>query len=504
MADAIRFSTLTEDQINEIQLFARTELRDTLKQQLIETKEELSIFYGSYYSACPEKFSFLGYKTTILQMVAHVKDKMNAENASGNYFTPEVMSTKKGKPNSTGTIRTAIGTFYVDRKIIQNVVTKTKPDTSIDAVKNALYCNAKKLFDKYEEEAAKFGARKLSIDKVHIDCKESGDIKGRVECTFCRKQSKVSCRVSDSQTYSWVLSNITSHIKNCKVLKNMLNPNADEINTQFGYDTNENFEVDEFQTETLELEINPVNKEEFELIHNNSLEITEDVLENTLFTQISVQSIKMKNTVSKYSEKKDKCVVNTGKIKLKKIYICQIDGDGDCAFSVMAHQLYHSKIRSDQHVRQTEILRRDAVEYIRAHLSEFQHDIKGRILETIPETLSTANFDDQCDKFLKNLAKQGFYGGKESIRAIAIMEKVNIVVFNENGPCYLVNRLNVEYDRTIFMAFRGKGRNENRCHYDSVVGISNEMMTAATEHLVQMEMQYIKNKNDLNVISIGA
>lgn len=288
MADAIRFSTLTEDQINEIQLFARTELRDTLKQQLIETKEELSIFYGSYYSACPEKFSFLGYKTTILQMVAHVREKMNAENASGNYFTQEVMSIKRGKPNSTGTIRTPIGTFYVDRKIVQSVVTKTKPDTSIDAVKNALYCNAKKLFDKYEEEATKFGARKLSMDKVHIDCKESGDIKGRVECTFCGKQSKVSCRVSDSQTYSWVLSNITSHIKNCKVLKNMLNPNTDEINTEFGYDTNENLEVDEFKTETLELKIDPVNKEEFELIHNNSLEITEDVLENTLFTQMTV------------------------------------------------------------------------------------------------------------------------------------------------------------------------------------------------------------------------
>lgn len=96
----------------------------------------------------------------------------------------------------------------------------------------------------------------------------------------------------------------------------------------------------------------------------------------------------------------------------------------------------------------------------------FMHEIKGRLYEL---NQTTGNFDDDCDQFLNELDKEGFFGGKESLKAIIFMHKLNIIIFNENGDCYSSERFHPKNESTVIMVFRGDGSNTNRNHYDSVV-----------------------------------
>lgn len=66
----------------------------------------------------------------------------------------------------------------------------------------------------------------------------------------------------------------------------------------------------------------------------------------------------MRNTAAKNNEKKRKCSVNVSEIQSEKIEICEVKGDGNCLFSVAAHQMYHTRINSTQHYNYTDDLRK--------------------------------------------------------------------------------------------------------------------------------------------------
>lgn len=65
------------------------------------------------------------------------------------------------------------------------------------------------------------------------------------------------------------------------------------------------------------------------------------------------------------------------------------------------------------------------------------------------------------------------------------MYRVNILIFNENGPFYFATGFNSEYDRCVFMAYRTlpiDGKSEYQ-HYDSPSGISEEILYTCATHL---------------------
>lgn len=76
----MRFSTITDSEIDDIEQFVRNDLKEILELNVEQklTNNELTTFFG-IYAACPQKFSFLGYKKTIKQMVNYVSDKLNTK-----------------------------------------------------------------------------------------------------------------------------------------------------------------------------------------------------------------------------------------------------------------------------------------------------------------------------------------------------------------------------------------------------------------------------------------
>lgn len=76
----------------------------------------------------------------------------------------------------------------------------------------------------------------------------------------------------------------------------------------------------------------------------------------------------------------------------------------------------------------------------------------------------------ECKLFVKlYLSKNGKWGGAETMQAVSELEQVNIVVFNEDGPCYVLN--SGTYDRSVCVAYRlaiSPDAKIIRDHYDSV------------------------------------
>lgn len=90
--------------------------------------------------------------------------------------------------------------------------------------------------------------------------------------------------------------------------------------------------------------------------------------------------------------------------------------------------------------------------------------------------------ENTSDYFLDNcLARPGYWGGMEFLKAVSEIFNVNILIFNQNGTFHSANEVNFEHQRSVAIAFRNsagqqnKKKNNNnidRNHYDSVSQIS--------------------------------
>lgn len=513
MASAYQFRTITNDELNEVQEFVRRDLLGLLEQKAAALGRELSYdereaFFGLYASS-PLKFSFLGERKMIVQMANYVREKIIEEekkahiskidvnapnqneefdinNAGLAYFLPEDSNPrKKRKVITCGTVRTPLGTIFGDRDI-QNlrVISTTKSNIKYTTLRDSLFKSAKDLFDTQLQLHELVQHQELSLEMIEVDFKSVDDVKATVECIFCQKKSKVFFRTSErGLSGSWVLSNLKKHIINC------LNPGKrDDKRQKLRVIDAMSERTSPANTSTIGLNLEP----------STSADAVRSDLRDILFKQMTVQNIKIVNSAIKHNEPRQKCSIGVGNSGAS-VDVSNIIGDGDCAFGSIAHQLFCVEINSPEHKEWTQKLRKDVVEYIQSNLSIFTHEIRGRILAYQDK------FDDinaETTKFLKKLACPGFYGGGETFKALALNYSINIVVFNENGPCYFANRFNKDFDRTIFIAFRGDGSNTGRNHYDTVIEINEDLVDASIEILIESEVQYMLNIGKTEIVSI--
>lgn len=203
----------------------------------------------------------------------------------------------------------------------------------------------------------------------------------------------------------------------------------------------------------------------------------------SLFEQISSQNLILTETIYSNSEKIR--VMNfllNG--KEANLDVIKIRGDGSCLFGSLAHQLFQHKVNSNNHKKATKTLRSDVVKYINNNLNDFLFVITGRILEEEEVRLGNVQTKwssitkNDCFEFLnKCLIDDHFFGGTETIKAVTCMHKVNILSFNESGPVYFPMGFNINYHKTIFIAYRLKPNSSDvRNHYDSVAEVNSNVM----------------------------
>lgn len=192
--------------------------------------------------------------------------------------------------------------------------------------------------------------------------------------------------------------------------------------------------------------------------------------------------------------------------KIGCVQITKIHPDGACMFGSLSHQIYGFKLGSDDHKKSVQKLRSDVVEFIKTDLYLFEHEIKECLYNERAKNKikgKIIDFEKEANNFLANhLAKDSYWGGAETLKAILHKYQVNILIINEDGGCYYYGGFNANLIQSLIVAYRLNPHYGNaktggiRNHYDSVVGmggktrieISRALATASSKHLDEQEV----------------
>lgn len=228
--------------------------------------------------------------------------------------------------------------------------------------------------------------------------------------------------------------------------------------------------------------------------HNDSIES----LQSEIYRQISSQMIEMMQA-SHINDEEELNMEFVCADETKLLKIVSIEGDGNCLYSTIIHQLKQKKLGSDIHNTLTENLRIHVVSFIKANFSIFEKEIQGRVYDRT-QIDDITDMEKECGNFLDyELPFKTTFGGSETIKAVVLMFKVNILIINEKGDLYFANDFNSSYSKTLVLAYKLSGlvveplddvsnskntTNQYRNHYDSVVNIDAEQIFSITRHIV--------------------
>lgn len=206
-----------------------------------------------------------------------------------------------------------------------------------------------------------------------------------------------------------------------------------------------------------------------------------DYYADSFYTQLYVQNLRNNKCTAMHKEELKNFIVD---IKSRKnvsplVKICPILRDGNCLFGSLAHQLFNVQVNSTEHKLETNKLRQEVIEHIVNRISTFQHDLIDRMLSDSDFHFNATDLKSSCVKFVnQRLAQNGYWGGMETLKAVAEIYSTNILIVNEDGSSNLGNRFNPKYERTIILSFQPSNRRlKQRDHYDSVAEISENLLS---------------------------
>lgn len=285
---------------------------------------------------------------------------------------------------------------------------------------------------------------------------------------------------------TWICSNLVKHINN-RHIKKMESKNSGIVK-----DNKHNR-----KSPTCEVE--------------NDIQTDEQIQTISLFyKQLSKQNIEMTNA----------CMINKestaafyGEYDLADeekhcidVNCCRINGDGDCMFGSITHQLFCDKINSPDYVKSTMNLRQKTVSYIRNNIEIFIQYLKDRVYTEHEENGNLVraankigNIQAECIHFLDTqlIDKNKAWGGTESLVAISEIEHVNILIINDDGSCNMVQDFNNNYTRSIAVCYNRRIR-----HYGSVDAMNEDTMFTFIESILTTQNLRKKGKERENIIEI--
>lgn len=324
---------------------------------------------------------------------------------------------------------------------------------------------------------------------------------------------------------TWICSNLVKHINNRHIKKmesknsgivkdNKHNRKSPTCEVENDIQTDEQIQTinssSDFgnRSSLVALEIDPITTDHsYNIIELNTMD---DDLKCLFYKQLSKQNIEMTNA----------CMINKestaafyGEYDLADeqkhcidVNCCRINGDGDCMFGSITHQLFCDKINSPDYVKSTMNLRQKTVSYIRNNIEIFIQYLKDRVYTEHEENGNLVraankigNIQAECIHFLDTqlIDKNKAWGGTESLVAISEIEHVNILIINDDGSCNMVQDFNNNYTRSIAVCYNRRIR-----HYGSVDAMNEDTMFTFIESILTTQNLRKKGKERENIIEI--
>lgn len=488
---------IEKENIDNIESFISSNLLPVLKDaaerngQKLDMKEML-LFFGNQFASKPDMFRFTqGEKILINQIKQHVQKK------GFKYF-----ALKKRKLNMPKLIETAVGSIFgesetsedANDEVIQAKSMSTEKSVSLgeDCDKKLLQ-SANKIINKELLATGSTANLIMTADMIDIDRSDSEHIKGYVSCAFCKEKKKVSYKHSND---NWIMSNLIIHLKKCSYRNKLNEKKTSDKDAQQSVkeEISKSEDIlplvepkqqdDEPSKKDVESVITPVTVKEDAEVTNIDLSKKCVFLKNNLIKQMSIQNIKMRNTVINNNgtivERQFRANIQNIRTDLS-LGVCEISPDGNCVFGAIVHQLHRLEIGSEQHKTKMQQLRMDVVKHIENNITDYLFIMKDLIYHKNSGKKIT-NLVKEIQHYLKKLSNDRFWAGNESLHAISIMYKKNIVIINENDKPNMILKFNPDFKESIIIFL-----NASRNHYESVVNADTQVISAMAADIIENE-----------------
>lgn len=492
--NALTFAAITIETIKQTETFVREQMYNYLKRTTAEainanhdsfisdddnvlvSKEQLIDHFGKVYATDPANFRFQpGEVILIKELVNWVKGKMGEQQNKG------LKLFKSKRPKQPKQLSTKTSLSEPSEKKLKS-----------ELIQRVICCMQSYGADQFFDIELNYVIHDETVD---VRIKKGVGVYGMVRCEICHAEDKNKNKPKrvfyneSSKWPTWVLSNFTKHLKTAHHLKRSESKNQktksacamspdkqvksndeeQEMLITFVVVVDAEEKVDEKKEKTDALDADPVINEQ----HNYSV---------PMYTQLAEQVNVMMNAALKNSESREDMGFIVNKT-MHTLNVALCNQDGNCLFSSLAHQLFQDKMSSKEHKSKARQLRKRTVEYILdpKNFPKFMHDLKDRVYDTKKKD-EIDNIETECKLWVKLcLGKDRIWGGTETIYAIAELEKVNVLIFNEHFEPHVLRNMN-KYDRTVCLAYRlprdedGKVISSVRYHNDSVCDINSSTL----------------------------
>lgn len=341
-------------------------------------------------------------------------------------------------------------------------------------------------FDEFKFERI----QSITEDSIKIVQVNPTTTRADVFCVFCEKKTQHSVQLDKNG--SWNFSNFRKHVKLRHVAKmkkesdtSSISNSITKVKTENGTKHALNNSPNSHSTpkkvehenaaklsDASDIMEMPIILEDFG-IHFEDPDPSQKPTADVLYAQFSEQNLRLVEATLKNNETQKFMVVNMNN-RYMNVKVNKIVGDGNCLFATAVHQIEFVKIGSTEHAKKTALLRQQVVKHIRENFQWYKQVLKGQV------DCDDASIDELGKQYLEKLSGDGFWAGSEALSAIANMHKVNILSFCEKGTYSFTTRFNPNFDRTIFLAYRGYEDEASHQmvynHYDSICGIEEDLL----------------------------
>lgn len=496
-----------EQQVKKIGIAIEGQLNDSADMNCERDDDYLVKTFGKNFAASPSQFHFLrGELKLIKEIVNHVKTVVdaNGKNTGLQRFQFKENQTRKRRVKQVARSDTQPSTCEhtkTQATASNNIPKKIKKISrhGPNELKAALFNRIKTCLIEY---AADIDFEQLNENIVDVKTEQSKII-GNVVCVICNnnKNNKPKKVYYDDATSYWAIANFQTHLKKKHRLLSTIpkskTHNVDNDDDDDDVEVNESVKIiKSTDDETENISIDNSSNEDSEHCMNNNPPVNRTVVkiekaENWIYYQLTTQINNMTAAVLESGSIEYSMVFELQKGLICHLMVALIDGDGNCLFAAIAHQLFKCSPNTAKHKELTKLLRSEAVEYILKNIQSFEHTLKDRVY-AVKDASEISDISTECKIFVRHvLSRNGTYGGYESVKALSELYKINIITFYEDESCYIEPKKNM-HDKTIAIAYRFGYDNNNekvRNHYDSVSDMNSEYIMAASDLIINKRVK---------------
>lgn len=471
----------------------------------------LSDFFGNINITEPSSFAFSLGERVQIQQVALYSDEIVTKAKNGDVFFNE-----KKRISYAGTVvYDKLGRFFSNNTLpaINEPESQTPLPTSntldiLNTLKHKLYEHIHNLFKSMDIEGnilQKFNENMVSV-KI-----ENGKTTGYVKCILCiERQIKskitdfaVSSKSNGNRNY-WITSNFLNHLKRTHKIQSkektddafppnempgavkkyttkkkcdqvdissstpgieVVNNKLDESSSNLAIESknyemmveSENIEAvgvdnSEKDESTIEMMKQPERTLNLEIVAVDLPDGTD--LQTKIYMQISNQLMTLEYCFTYDARVKNKVGFYMSEDQRLEIETINIPKDGNCMFHAIIHQITGKDVQSKEFNMLVKQLRAEVSSFILQNFSTFEHELKNRVYDEFPSRSSEENMDEECQIIAESLAKNGYWGGNETLYAVLLLYNVNILVINEEGVAYFIDKFDETSNKTIVLAFK--------------------------------------------------